>query len=109
MERVLIGVCMSLFGLVVACVAFGITLFVSRKIAIASHDVHLLKPGGTHRPQCVCPQCGGLGGQHESECECPQCGGRAGRHKTFCRCRSCGFSAGDHHPECPCPVCGAEG
>jgi len=109
MEKVLIGACMSLLGLVVAFVAFATVAYVCVTIATASHDVRGHKHGGTHTAQCACSQCGGLSGQHEPKCECPQCGGRGGRHKTHCRCRFCGFSAGDHHPECRCPVCGAEG
>jgi RecJ-like exonuclease len=109
MGTVLIGACISLLGLVVASVAIGTSVYVARKIAMTSHDVHVHKHGGTHTAHCVCPRCGGLGGQHEPACECPQCGGRGGSHKTRCNCRSCGFVAGDHHPECLCPVCGAEG
>jgi len=109
MQTFLIGSCIILLSIAVACVALGAAVYVAWRIATASHDVHGYKRGGSHAMQCVCPQCGGRGGRHEPACACAQCGGRGGRHKTPCICRSCGFSAGDHHPECLCPVCGAVG
>jgi hypothetical protein len=109
METFLMRASMTLFGMVVGCVAIGTATYVARRIAMATPGPSGYKRGGSHTPECACPQCGGLGGRHEPACKCTQCGERGGRHKTRCHCGSCGFSAGDHHPECLCPVCGAEG